>query len=201
MLPQRLRGVAAGIPIVLFSAVLVAGPGFAAESLVITSPLAGTTVSGPLAVEGSIDGDTGLEVALGLARQTLGECGSTVIESRVRSAAGQFSASFATTAVPDGTYCVVAVADAGRLSTAVGDVVVDNSAVNNSAASSDSLDGLQLPTLPFGDEARASLTGESTAPANLGDLSLLGPLVLGAAGGLALLVLGVGLRVRRRTAR
>lgn len=190
MISHRLRAVVAGIPIAVLSTVLIASPGFAAESLRISTPLAGAKVSGQLIVEGSIAGDAA-DLDLGLAPQNLGDCGSPLVETSIALAGEQFSTSIATAALPDGTYCLIAVADAGRLSTVVADITVDNSVT-------ESLEGLQLPT--------ESLDGGATAaPAPVVDsllreLAVLGPLALGVTAVLAVVVLGLGLWARRRTA-
>ena len=190
MISHRLRAVVAGIPIAVLSTVIIASPGFAAESLRIATPLAGATVSGQLIIEGSIAGDAA-DLDLGLAPQNLGDCGSPLVETSIALAGEQFTTSIPTAALPDGTYCLIAVADAGRLSTVVADITVDNSATAP-------LEGLQLPT--------ESLNGEETATqvpvvdSILGDLAVLGPLALGATAVLAVIVLGLGLWARRRTA-
>ncbi|WP_439564433.1 hypothetical protein [Microcella sp.] len=186
MISHRLRAVVAGIPIAVLSTMLIASPGFAAESLRISTPLAGSTVSGALAIEGSIAG--GSPVDLGLAPQNLGDCGTPLVESSATVAGDQFSTSIATTAVPDGTYCVIAVADAGRLSAVVADITVDNTVT-------EPLEGLQLPT-----ESLDGGTTVAAAPAPFAELAVLGPLVLGATAALAVIVLGLGLWAKRRTA-
>lgn len=190
MISHRLRAVVAGIPIAVLSTVLIASPGFAAESLRISTPLAGATVSGQLIIEGSIAGDAA-DLDLGLAPQNLGDCGSPLVETSIALAGEQFTTSIPTAALPDGTYCLIAVADAGRLSAVVADITVDNAATGP-------LEGLQLPT--------ESLNGEETATqvpvvdSILGDLAVLGTLALGATAVLAVIVLGLGLWARRRTA-
>lgn len=193
MMSHRFRAVIAGIPIAVLSTVLIASPGFAAESIRISTPLSGTTVSGAVLIEGNIEGDTAVDVDLGLAPQTLGDCGSPLVGIRVELASAAFATRIATTSVPDGTYCLIAVADAGRLSTVVADITV-----KNASDAGDSLEGLQLPTesVDGGGEASSPVAGVL-----FGDVSLLGPLVLGAAGAIALAVVGVGLWALRRTAR
>ena len=193
MMSHRFRAVIAGIPIAVLSTVLIASSGFAAESLRISTPLSGTTVSGAVLIEGSIGGDTAINVDLGLAPQTLGDCGSPLVGIRVELASAAFATRIATTSVPDGTYCLIAVADAGRLSTVVADITV-----KNASDAGDSLTGLQLPTESIGGGGEAS---SPVAGVLFGDVSLLGPLVLGAAGAIALAVVGVGLWALRRTAR
>lgn len=194
MISHRLRALVAGVPVVVLSTVLFASPGFAAESLRISTPLSGTTVSGALLIEGSVAGGTAVDLDLGLAPQSLGDCGTPLIERTVPDAGGQFSTSIATTAVPDGTYCLIAVADAGRLSTVVADITV-----NNALTEGESLDGFQLPTESLGGD------GETVAQVPIADplfrdLAVLGPLVLGATAALAVIVLGLGLWARHRTA-
>ena len=193
MMSHRFRAVIAGIPIAVLSTVLIASPGFAAESIRISTPLSGTTVSGAVLIEGNIEGDSAVDVDLGLAPQTLGDCGSPLVGIRVELASAAFATRIATTSVPDGTYCLIAVADAGRLSTVVADITV-----KNASDAGDSLEGLQLPTesVDGGGEASSPVAGVL-----FGDVSLLGPLVLGAAGAIALAVVGVGLWALRRTAR
>ena len=193
MMSHRFRAVIAGIPIAVLSTVLIASPGFAAESVHISTPLSGTTVSGAVLIEGNIEGDTAVDVDLGLAPQTLGDCGSPLVGIRVALASAAFATRIATTSVPDGTYCLIAVADAGRLSTVVADITV-----KNASDAGDSLEGLQLPTESIDGGGEAS---SPVADVLFGDVSLLGPLVLGAAGAIALTVVGVGLWALRRTAR
>jgi len=197
MLTHRVRALAASLPIVVLSAVLVASPGFAAESLGISTPLAGETVSGELLITGSIVGSVAAgeagEVTVSLAPQTLGDCGSAVIESPVVPLGQEFTTRLATITVPDGTYCLVAVADAGRLSTVVGDITVDNSVMEG-----ESLDGFQLPTESLGGEAGTVVTRTPNA-VPFADFALLGPIVLGATATLAALVLGFALWARQRS--
>lgn len=195
MISHRLRAVIAGLPIVAVSTVLIASPGFAAESLRISTPLAGTTVSGQLLIEGSIAGDTAVDVDLGLGPQSLGECGAPIVEARVELASSAFATNIATTAVPDGTYCLIAIADAGRLSTVVADITVDNAALAD-----EPLEGFQLPTMSL-DESDAPAAAAPTSAVLLADPAVIAPIVLAATAGLAGLVLGLGLWARRRTAR
>lgn len=190
MISHRLRAVVAGIPIAVLSTLLIASPGFAAESLRISTPLAGATVSGPLVIEGSIDGEVA-DLDLGLAPQSLGDCGSPLVETSIALAGEQFTTSISTAAVPDGTYCLIAVADAGRLSTVVADITVDNSATAP-------LEGLQLPTESL--DGGTTVAEAPVVDSLLGDLAVLGPLALGVTAVLAVLVLGLGLWARRRTA-
>jgi hypothetical protein len=190
MISHRLRAVVAGIPIAVLSTVLIASPGFAAESLRISTPLAGATVSGQLIVEGSIAGDAA-DLDLGLAPQNLGDCGSPLVETSIALAGEQFSTSIATAALPDGTYCLIAVADAGRLSTVVADITVDNSVT-------EPLEGLQLPTESL--DGGATVAQAPVVDSLLRELAVLGPLALGVTAALAAVVLGLGLWARRRTA-
>lgn len=190
MISHRLRAVVAGIPIAVLSTVIIASPGFAAESLRISTPLAGATVSGQLIIEGSIAGDAA-DLDLGLAPQSLGDCGSPLVETSIALAGEQFTTSIPTAALPDGTYCLIAVADAGRLSTVVADITVDNSATAP-------LEGLQLPTESL--DGGTTVAEAPVVDSLLGDLAVLGPLALGVTAVLAVLVLGLGLWARRRTA-
>ncbi len=193
MISHRLRALVVGIPIAVLATVLVASPGFAAESLRISTPLAGQTVSGAVLIEGSISGDA-TDLDLGLAPQSLGDCGSPLVETSIALAGEQFSTSIATTAVPDGTYCLIAVADAGRLSTVVADITV-----NNALTEGESLEGFQLPTesLGGGGTTVVPVTVDATL---MGDLAVLGPFALAATATLAVIVLGLGVWARRRTA-
>lgn len=189
MISHRLRAVVTGLPIAVLSTVLIASPGFAAESLLISTPLAGTTVSGAMLIEGSIAGDTAVDIDFGLAPQTLGDCGSPLVGSRVEFASADFATRIATTSVPDGDYCLIAVADAGRLSTVIADITV-----KNASDEGESLEGLQLPTESLADGSAA------TGPM-FGDVSVLGALVLGVTAALALGVVGLGVWAMRRTVR
>lgn len=198
MISHRLRAVVAGVPIVLMSALLATSPAFAADALRITTPLAGTVVSGPLTVEGVVAGDRTVEVEVGLARQVLGDCGAPLVSSSV-AATGGFSASIPTIGVPDGTYCLIAVADTGRLSAAVADITV-----HNVVSAGEEVGGLQLSTESL-DDAAGAVDPSATAPlpaspALVGELPLLGAAVLAIALALAAVVLGTGLWARRRTA-
>lgn len=196
MFSHRLRALVAGVPIAVLSTVLIASPGFAAESLRISTPLAGTTVSGDLLIEGTIATDDSVELSLGLAPQQLGDCGSPIAERRLASAGDDFATTVATTSVPDGTYCLVAVADAGRLSTVVADITV-----NNSYSAGESTDGLQLPTESLGGDTEANpLPPALLDDSIVGDVSMLATIVLAVAAALAVGVLGLGFWARRRTA-
>jgi hypothetical protein len=190
MLLHRLRALVALAPAVALAGLLVASPGFAAQSIRITSPLSGTTVAGVFEVTGVAGGvSDGISVAL--ATQTYGDCGAVALEQPADvDDSGGFAASIQSSAVADGVYCVIVTADGGRLSTAVGDVTV-----NNSASVGDSLAGTQLPTRPLDDPSAASTDARLASIANL---QLLAPVVLGAAAMLALLVLVLALLQRRR---
>lgn len=197
MISHRLRAVVAGIPIAVLTTVLVASPGFAAESLRIDSPLAGTAVGGELDVEGTVVGATVVDLMVGLAPQSLGDCGTPLIEQRLELAEPTFSVTLPTTAVPDGAYCLIAVADGGRLSTVVGDITV-----NNAVTGDESTDGFQLPTESLGGDDRPANLPAVLAATPLGvGLGLLGPAVLATTAVAALTVLGFGLWARRRLVR
>lgn len=187
MISHRLRAVVTGVPILAVSALIVVTPGFASESLVISTELTGTTVSGDLLVEGTAIGEGVELVTLALAPQSMVECGEPIAESVAVTDDNAFSGSLSTTTVPDGSYCVVAVADDGRLSTVLGGITVENS-----VELGDNLEGLQLPTESLDGETDAS-AGSSLAP-----LSTLGWVVLAATAGLALGVLALGFAARRR---
>lgn len=194
MISHRLRAVVAGIPIAVLTTLLMASPGFAAESLRIDTPLAGTAVGGDLAIEGTIVGAREVDLVLGLAPQSLGDCGSPVIEQRLEVVEPQFSVTLSTIAVPDGAYCLIAVADGGRLSTVVGDITVNNAVTNG-----ESTDGFQLPTESLDGGASPSTLPAALAATPLGaGIGLLGPAVLATTAAVALVVLGFGLWARRR---
>ncbi len=197
MTSHRLRALVAGVPIVLIAVLGVGTAAQAADALRITSPLAGTTVSGPLAVEGSITTEGAVEVQVGLAPQLLGECGAVVVSSNVEGA-GAFSVSIPTTEVPDGVYCLVAVADAGHLSAVLADITV-----NNTVTAGEEVDELQLSTEALGGAHDDGPLASAAPPAVLslvGNPPLLGAVVLGLTLALAVVVLGAGLWGRRRTA-
>ena len=181
------------MPLVAVSAVLVVSPGFAADSLVISSKLSGSTVSGEVLVEGSMLGENVELVTLALAPQTLVDCGEPIAQSVVETDENRFSGSLATTAVPDGSYCVIAVADEGRLSTVLGGITVDNS-----VELGESLDSFQLPTQSL-DEAATAPVAVVAVPVPFAHLSVLGSIVLAATAGLAVCVLALGFWARRRT--
>jgi hypothetical protein len=191
MLSHRLRALIAIVPALALGGLLVASPSFAAQSLRITSPVAGTTVVGTFAVTGTADGSTSMDISVTLAPQRFGDCGGAVLErAAVVDASGSFAASIPSAAVADGLYCVVVTVGDGRLSTAVGDVTV-----RNASNLDESLEGPQLPTESLDDES--TMTDAVLAP--IGDVQLLAPLVVGAAAALTLVVLVLGLVQRRRT--
>jgi hypothetical protein len=194
VISHRLRAVVAAVPLIAVSAVLVASPGFASDSLVIDSTLSGSTVSGEVLVEGSMIGEEVELVTLALAPQTLVDCGEPLAQSVVEAEENSFSGSLQTTAVPDGSYCVIAVADEGRLSTVLGGITVDNA-----VELGESLDDFQLPTMSLDETVGVPTTVSVTAaPARFGDLSALGSIVLAATAGLAVCVLALGFWARRR---
>ncbi|MEN9620190.1 MAG: hypothetical protein RL499_383 [Actinomycetota bacterium] len=178
------------MPLLAVSALLVVSPGFASDSLVIDSALSGSTVSGELLVEGSTIGEDIELVTLALAPQTLVDCGAPIAESVVTTDANRFTGSIATESVPDGSYCVIAEADDGRLSTVLGGITVDNA-----VELGNSIDDFQLPTQSLDDAAAATA---SAAPSRFGELASLGPIVLAATAGLAVGVLALGFWARRR---
>ncbi|MBX9472316.1 hypothetical protein [Microcella sp.] len=191
MLSHRLRVLGALVPVLALAGLLVASPSLAAQSLRITSPVSGTTVSGLFDVTGTADGDASAEIAVALAPQTFGDCAAPVLErDAVVDAAGGFVASIPSAAVADGVYCVIVTLGNGRLSTAVGDVTV-----RNASNLDESLEGPQLPTESLDDETVS--TDAALAP--LADTYLLAPLVVGAAATLALIVLVLALLQRRRS--
>ena len=198
MISHRLRAAVAGVPIVLMSGLLVASPALAADALRITSPIAGSTVSGALVVEGSVAGDGAVDIELGLAPQVLGDCGNPAASVRVDDVVGSFSASIPTDGLADGAYCVYAVGDSGRLSSVVADVTL-----NNAITAGESIDGFQLSTEALGaggDAGHAASAAPLAAPTALGELPVLGAAVLALTVALAAVVLGTGLWARRRTA-
>lgn len=134
-------------------------------------------------------------VTLALAPQTLVDCGEPVAQSVVETDENRFAGSLATTTVPDGSYCVIAVADEGRLSTVLGGITVANA-----VELGESLGNLQLPTRSLDASASAPATVAVTAaPSRFGALSALGSIVLAATAGLAVGVLALGLWARRRS--
>lgn len=189
MLSHRLRALGGILPALVLAGVLAASPSLAAQSLRITSPLAGTTVAGAFAVTGTADASADITVAL--APQSFGDCAAVVLErSATVDASGDFAASIPSATVADGLYCVIVTANDGRLSTAVGDITV-----RNDSGLDETLDGPQLPTESYGEHEQS--TDAELVP--LVDAQWLAPVVLGAAATLALLVLVFGLLQRRRT--
>lgn len=171
----------------------VATPSVAADSLRITSPLSGATVVGDVRIEGIVAGSGTVDLSLAISEQRFGECGPLATERRTEVEAGTpFAMTIATTDISDGVYCIVAVADSGRLSAAVGDVTIDNGI--------DELDGFQLPTLedPSGEPVPPTeepvASGSTGAPSGL---EIIVPAVFGAVAVLALLVMSMGLLYRR----
>ncbi len=192
MISHRLRAAVAGVPIVLVSALLATGPVFASDALRITTALAGTTVSGPLTVQGVAAGDRVVDVQLGLAPQVLGDCGAPLVSSSF-AAAGDFIASIPTAGVPDGTYCLVAIADGGTRSAVVADI-----AVTNESNLTGELDGFQLPTLTPDNAAPSEITAD--VPVALDDMPLLGGAVLAITIALTAVLIGTGVRARQQKA-
>lgn len=166
----------------------MATPVLAADSLRITTPLAGSIVAGDLYIEGSIAGHGDIDLTLTLAPQSFGECGLAVAQITIEvSAAEGFAAIVDTTAVADGVYCIVAVADRGRLSDVQADITVSN------ALSGD--DGLQLPTLPLPEPTDGVSAVDAAVPVGSG--TLLAAVAFGLAGLLALGVAVFGILVSR----
>jgi hypothetical protein len=195
VISHRLRAVVAAVPLLAVSAVLVVSPGFASDSLVISSKLSGSTVSGELLVEGSMLGENVELVTLALAPQTLVDCGEPIAQSVVETDENRFAGSLATTAVPDGAYCVIAVADDGRLSTVLGGITVANA-----VELGESLENLQLPTQSLdGTMSVPATLAVTAAPSRFGGLPALGSIVLAATAGLAVGVLALGFWARRRS--
>lgn len=173
----------------LIVTLFVVSPAAAATSLRITSPLAGTTVAGDLIVRGEIRATSPTDVTVSIAPQSLGECGIAVAEQQLTVAPDEpFSAAFSTLTVKNGQYCVLAVADGGRLSTAVGDVTIDNG------------DALQLPTFALEEESETTIA-QDAALVPPGELRVLGPVVLALAAALAVLVVGFAVGARTSPAR
>jgi len=159
VISHRLRATVTAVPLLAVAVVLVVSPGFAADSLVISSKLSGSIVSGEIVVEGSIIGANVELVTLALAPQTLVDCGEPIAQSVVEADKNRFAGRLPTTMVPDGPYCLIAVADEGRLSAVVGGITVDNGVGRD-----DSIDGVQLPT--------QSLDVALSEPRTVGVLSL-----------------------------
>ena len=191
MLSHRLRALLALVPVLALSGLLVASPSLAAQTLRITSPLAGTTVAGIVEVSGTADGNAGSPLSVALAPQRFGDCAAPLVEqTAVVGVSGDFAASISSTSVADGTYCVIVTVGDGRLSTAVGGVTV-----LNDSGLDDTLDDVQLPTRALFDDAASS----DEALRVIADVQFLAPVVVGAAATLALVVLVMGLLQRRRT--
>ncbi len=173
------------------SLVLAASPVLAANSLRITTPLAGSIVSGELYVAGSIAGDGEHELTLALSPQKLGECGPAVAQTTTTaSAVDGFEALVDTTVVADGTYCIVAVADRGRLSDVQSDITVSNAILRG---------GMQLPTLSLPEPTDGPAAIDAAVPADLGPF--LAAIAFGLAGLLGLGVVVFGIVSSRRSVR
>lgn len=171
--------------------VLVSSPVFAANSLRITTPLAGSVVSGELYVAGSIAGDGRHELTLALAPQKLGECGTAVAQiTTTVNAADGFAAIVDTMAVADGTYCIIAVADRGRLSDVQSDITVSNVFLRGD---------IQLPTLPLSEPTDGPAAIDAAMPAALGPA--LAAIAFGLAGLLGLGVVVFGIASSRKSMR
>lgn len=194
-----------GTALTLLSTLLVASPAAAADALRITSPVAGSAVAGALVVEGAVVGDRGIDVDLALAPQVLGDCGVPVATVRLVDVTGSFAASIPIADLSDGVYCVIAVGDAGRLSSVVGDVTL-----RTANAPGVGVGDVQLPTEALGGGAPhdgsagqvppfAAAASEVSTRA-FGDLAGFGVVVLVMTMSLALIVMLVGLWARRRAA-
>lgn len=181
----RLRTAAAfvaGMAIVF--AIAWADNAFAVDSLRITAPTQGQTVAGDLRVEGIVGGAGDVDVTLSLSPQVLGDCRPSVLDRVVTVTAGEpFAVSLVTAGLEAGTYCVVAIADDGRLSAAVGDVTIEPGLTE--------LDGFQLPTLPIDD-------GDARGAASTLDPTIIIPIALGSVAAVSVVVLSAGLLFRRR---
>lgn len=194
---RHLGGFVLGSALAIAAALVlsIATPSLAADSLRITSPLSGATVVGDVRIEGVVAGSGTVDLTLAISEQRFGDCGPLATERRTEVEAGTpFAMTIATTDISDGVYCIVAVADSGRLSAAVGDVTIDNGI--------DELDGFQLPTqtlpdsspLPVEPTEEPAASGSTTAPSGL---EIIIPAVFGAVAVLALLVMSMGLLYRR----
>lgn len=173
------------------SLVLVASPVLAVTSLRITTPVEGSTVSGDLYVAGSIAGDGQHELTLALSRQTLGECGPALAQTTTSvNAADGFEALVDTTIVPDGRYCIIAVADRGRLSDVQSDITISNDILRG---------GRQLPTLSQPEPTDGPGAIEAAMPASVGPL--LAAVAFSLAGLFALGVVIYGISSNRRSMR
>ena len=181
------------VPVLALAGLLVAAPSLASESLRITSPLAGSTVAGMVAVSGTADGSGGSTMTVALAPQRFGDCAAPLVQqTAVVESSGAFTALVSSAAVSDGTYCIIVTVGNGRLSTAVGDVTVAND-----SGLADSLGGTQLPTQPL--DSADGVASTDAALAAIDDVQFLAPVVVGAAATLALVVLVLALVQRRRT--
>ncbi|MDO9590264.1 MAG: hypothetical protein Q7J04_03890, partial [Microcella sp.] len=67
MLSHRVRILGGLVPALVLAGLLAASPGLAAQSLRITSPLAGETIAGIFEVTGTANGDAAAEVSVALA--------------------------------------------------------------------------------------------------------------------------------------
>ncbi|KQV25751.1 MULTISPECIES: hypothetical protein [unclassified Microcella] len=173
------------------SLILVASPGIAADALRITTPVSGTIVSGELYIAGTIAGDGEHELTLQLAPQQLGECGSAVASTTTTvSARDGFSALVDTLTVADGTYCLVAVADRGRLSDVQADIRIDNEILRGF---------IQLPTESLPEPTDGASAIEAAVPAESGPVIAVAAFAL--AGILALGVAVYGIASGRRLMR
>ena len=174
------------------SLVLVASPGIAAaDALRITTPVSGTVVSGELYIAGTIAGDGEHELTLELAPQQLGECGTAVASTTTTVSAGRgFSALVDTLTVDDGTYCLVAVADRGRLSDVQADIRIDNAILRGF---------IQLPTESLPEPTDGASAIEAAVPAESGPVIAVAAFAL--AGLLAVAVAVYGIVSGRRTMR
>lgn len=183
MASTRLRLLSSLVPTIVLAGLVVASPSLAAPWLQVSAPLAGQTVTGEFVVSGDVGGDSQSAVSIALAPQTFDSCGAPSYTVSAELVGTAFSVSIPNRSVADGTYCVVVIADDGRLSTAVGNVVVA-SVIDDSTT---------LPTLSLAETAATDL-----AFWPLADATALAPIVLGAAASLALIVLVLGHVQRRR---
>jgi uncharacterized protein (DUF2141 family) len=180
---RALAGFLAGMAVVF--ALAWADTAFAAHSVRITSPAQGDTVAGDVRVEGIVGGTGAVQLSLALAPQVLGDCRPAALERIVTVDAGEpFAVTLLTSGLAPGTYCVVAVADEGRLSAAVGNVAVEPGLTQ--------LDGFQLPTLPL--DAAAPVAAAPTAL----DAAIAVPIALGSIAAVGVVVLSLSLLYRRR---
>ena len=139
---------------------VVASPSVASDALRITTPVAGTIVSGDVYIAGTIDGEGEHELTLQLSPQNLGECGAPVAQLTTTVAGGAgFTALVDTMAVADGIYCLVAVADRGRMSDVQGDITIDNAILRGY---------IDLPTLAEPTPTDGASAIEAAVPAESG---------------------------------